>query len=79
MLAIDAGRADEALEHWRRAVEVDPATHERLLRVAMTLWSSGRRDEARPLLELFVAEAPAARYGERIGEARRILEEGGAS
>ncbi len=73
VMATEDGRSDEALAHWRSAVESDPSQHAKLLAIGGRLWSAGRRSEARPLLELFATSAPPAAYGEEIGRVRGLL------
>jgi tetratricopeptide (TPR) repeat protein len=69
----ESGRAGEALEHWRKAVALDPGESEKLLALATLLGKRGRAAEARPYLELFVASAPTALYAREIERARRWL------
>ncbi len=73
MLAAEAGGIDEAVEHWRRALALDPREHEKLLGLSFLLWRQGRTKEARPCFELFVASAPPARYGKEIERVRALL------
>jgi arylsulfatase A-like enzyme/Flp pilus assembly protein TadD len=67
------GATAEAVEHWRRALELNPRLYDALYNLGMVLYDSGRRDEARPLLQRFVSEAPPARYGADIERIRRML------
>ena len=73
VMATEEGGIQEALEHWRRAVALDPGEHAKLLAVAGGLWQAGRRAEARPLLELFAASAPPARFGAELERVRGLL------
>jgi arylsulfatase A-like enzyme/Flp pilus assembly protein TadD len=67
------GATAEAIDHWRRALELNPRLYDALYNLGTVLYDSGRRDEARPLLQRFVAEAPPARYGRDIERLRRML------
>ncbi len=73
IMAIEEGRSDAAMVHWRAAVAADAAEHAKLLAVGTGLWEQGKTAAARPLLELFVASAPAAGYNEEIGRVRALL------
>ena len=64
---------DEAIAHWRQAVEIDPSNFDALYNLAETLASTGRTAEARPYMEQFVRTAPAAFYGPDIARFRRFL------
>jgi arylsulfatase A-like enzyme/Flp pilus assembly protein TadD len=75
VMAGEAGRTDEALAHFRRAVSLDPRECEKLLALTTLLDRRGRGAEARPYLELFVARAPAARYGPELARVRALLGE----
>ncbi len=73
VLAAEAGRVDEAVERWRKAVALDPGEHAKLLAMGMHFGRQGRLVEARALLELFVASAPRQRYAREIEGVRRLL------
>lgn len=73
VMASEDGRVDEALGHWRSAVAADPQEYAKLLAIGSRLWSAGRTAEARPLLELFAASAPAATYRVEIERVRGLL------
>jgi arylsulfatase A-like enzyme/Tfp pilus assembly protein PilF len=49
-----------ALEHWRRAVELDPRDFQTLFNLGDLLITLGRPAEARPYWERYLATAPAA-------------------
>jgi arylsulfatase A-like enzyme/Flp pilus assembly protein TadD len=76
IMGAEEGRTDEALAHWRKAVASDPGEYAKLLTIGTGLWSSGRRAEARPLLELFVTSAPRETYREEIDRVRGLLAAG---
>jgi len=59
---IEAGRRNyaAALEHWRRAVELDPRDFETLFNLGDLLIQLGRSTEARPYWQRYLATAPPA-------------------
>jgi arylsulfatase A-like enzyme/Flp pilus assembly protein TadD len=67
-------RSDEAIAHWRTAVQLNPGLFDAVYNLGTTLYAAGQRDEARPLLELFLKDAPAAKYGPDIARIRKVLE-----
>ncbi len=73
IMALESGQIEEAVTHWSRAGTADPQEWGKLLVIGTRLWQAGRRAEARPLLELFVAAAPARTYREEIGRVRGLL------
>ena len=73
VVAMKSNRPDTAFDHWKRAVELAPQDFDALYNLATELESAGRRDEARPYLERFAREAPAAQYGPDIERVKRIL------
>ena len=58
VLRMRAGRPDEALDLFRRAVEREPRSGEALLYLAGALAAGGRRDEAIPYFERALEVAP---------------------
>jgi tetratricopeptide (TPR) repeat protein len=72
-LAAEHGRLDEALDHWRKAVALDPRECDGLLALGELLWRRGRPEEARVYLELFVASAPAGPPTRDVERVRRWL------
>ena len=68
-----AGDRAGAIPDLQRALDLDPQLYDALYNLAMALDSLGRRDEARPLIERFVREAPPARYGQDIERLRQML------
>jgi arylsulfatase A-like enzyme/Flp pilus assembly protein TadD len=74
VIASREGRLDDALAHWKRAVELDPAEFDTLFNVGSQLLRSGKHAEARPYLERFVREAPPALYAPDIATVRGWLE-----
>jgi choline-sulfatase len=73
VIAAETGRTAEAVEAWKRAVQLDPRGHDTLFNLGSLLWKSGRLAEARPYLERFVASAPRAFYAQDIEKVRRWL------
>lgn len=73
VVAVEEGRAVEAVEHWRAAVALDPREYEKLLALGVYHWRSGRAQDARPYFEFFLASAPPARYAREIAQVRGWL------
>lgn len=67
-----AGDDEAAIAAWRRAVELDPREFDALHNLARVLLRV-RPSEARPVVERFVREAPAALYGAEIAELRALM------
>ncbi|PYQ49939.1 MAG: hypothetical protein DMF78_16965 [Acidobacteria bacterium] len=66
VIAAETGHADDAIEHWKRAVELNPREWDTLFNLGKLLRQRGREAEARPYIGRFVREAPPARYGPDI-------------
>jgi tetratricopeptide (TPR) repeat protein len=77
-MAAESGRREEALEHLRAAVRLDPREHEKLLALGVLLWRRSGSAAARPFLELFVASAPEVLYAREIERVRSRLAANGA-
>jgi Flp pilus assembly protein TadD len=67
------GRREDAFSEWKRAVELAPGDFDALYNLGMELENAGRRDEARPYLERFAAQAPPAQYASDIARVRGLL------
>jgi arylsulfatase A-like enzyme/Tfp pilus assembly protein PilF len=67
-------RPADAVVEWRRALELDPRMYDALYNLGTVLYSSGRREEARPYLQRFAGEAPPARYARDIVRIREMLD-----
>src|SRR5947209_15662633 len=67
-------RPADAVAEWRRALELDPRMYDALYNLGTVLYSSGRREEARPYLQRFAGEAPPARYARDIVRVRGMLD-----
>ncbi|MCU1385182.1 MAG: hypothetical protein JWL71_3879 [Acidobacteria bacterium] len=75
-LAVDelsAGELPAAIDDLRRALDLDPHLYDALYNLAEALLTLGRGDEARPLIERFVREAPPARYAPDIARFKALL------
>jgi tetratricopeptide (TPR) repeat protein len=70
---MQAGRFDEAIGDWQRAVEYDPRNFDALFNLASELLRAGRTMQARPYVEQFVRTAPPALYGPEIARLREAL------
>ena len=66
VIAVETGRPDEAIEHWKRAVELNPREWDTVFNLAKLLRQRGRMAEAEPYVQQFVRGAPAAQYAEDI-------------
>ena len=61
-----SGRPEEAARLWDAGPASTPDDPDTLFNLGTLLWREGRRDEARPALERFLAVAPPARYAEDL-------------
>ncbi len=75
-MAAEEGRAEAALDHFRKALGLDSRESEKLLALGLGLRGAGRRAAARPFLELYVAAAPPSLYAREIERVRGWLDEG---
>jgi arylsulfatase A-like enzyme/Tfp pilus assembly protein PilF len=66
VIAAETGHPDDAIDHWKRAVELNPREWDTLFNLGNLLRKQGRTTEARPYLQRFVREAPRAQYGPDI-------------
>jgi arylsulfatase A-like enzyme/Flp pilus assembly protein TadD len=78
VIAAREGRVAEAIERWKRAAELNPEDYQTLFNLGSTLWGAGRKDEARPYLEAYLREAPAALEARDIARVRALLGPGEA-
>jgi choline-sulfatase len=69
-----AGELAAAIADLQRALTLDPQLWDALYNVSMALDALGRRDEARPYIERFIREAPAARYAEDVRRLRTLIQ-----
>jgi Flp pilus assembly protein TadD len=68
VIAAETGRLDDAVRHWRRAVELNPYEWDTVFNLGKVLRKAGRPEEARPFLERFLKDAPRALYGPDLGQ-----------
>jgi arylsulfatase A-like enzyme/Tfp pilus assembly protein PilF len=73
VIAAETGHPDEAIAHWKRAVELNPREWDTLFNLGKLLRRQGREAEARPYIERFVLTAPPALYGDDIRTLRASL------
>jgi arylsulfatase A-like enzyme/tetratricopeptide (TPR) repeat protein len=71
---LSTGEIERAIDDLRRALDLDPHLYDALFNLAMALDGQGRRAEAKPYMERFVKEAPAARYAPDIARFRALLD-----
>jgi arylsulfatase A-like enzyme/Flp pilus assembly protein TadD len=74
VIAAREGRMPEAVERWKRSVALNPEDYQTLFNLGSHLWQSGRRDEARPYLEAYLASAPPALEARDLARVRKLLE-----
>jgi tetratricopeptide (TPR) repeat protein len=67
------GRTRQAIEAWRRAVELDNREFDALYNLTVSLANAGALTDARAYGEQFLATAPPAFYGRELAEIRRLL------
>jgi tetratricopeptide (TPR) repeat protein len=70
-----SGREPEAIEAWKRAVELDPSQYDTIYNLGTLLTQLNRFQEALPFLELFVRTAPRDRYAKDIAGVERLIEQ----
>ena len=73
VITAEDGRTDEAIAHWRQALNADPREVSKLLAFAEFLRRRGHETDAQPYLELFVASASPQQYAREIARARHWL------
>ncbi|TAK14022.1 MAG: tetratricopeptide repeat protein, partial [Acidobacteria bacterium] len=67
------GRGGDAIEAWRRAVELDGTQFDALFNLTISLAQAGAMTDARAYGERFIATAPPAFYAQDIAGIRRLL------
>ena len=70
---IQTGQREAAIEHWRKAVDLDRTNFDALFNLGTELLNAGRNAEARIYLERFVQTAPRAFYWREIEKIRKAL------
>jgi Flp pilus assembly protein TadD len=73
VLEARASHAAAAIEHWKKAVTLNPREWDALYNLGVFLQKEGRPAEARGYLERFARDAPAFLYQKDIAEVRRVL------
>jgi len=74
VIAAQRGSLPVAVEQWQAAVELDPDLYDALFNLGVALVQLDRTEEAIPVLESFIARAPAARYASDIEDMRQLLQ-----
>src|SRR5687767_13772122 len=69
----ETGRKPEAIDRWKKAVELDGREFDALYNLTVLLSEAGRIDEARAYARQFVATAPPALYGPAIDQLRTFI------
>jgi arylsulfatase A-like enzyme/Flp pilus assembly protein TadD len=67
------GRSPQAIEAWRRAVELDGREYDALYNLIVSLADSGNVTDARGYAQQFLATAPPAFYAKELADIRRLL------
>jgi Tfp pilus assembly protein PilF len=70
VIAAETGHPEEAIERWKRAVELNPKEWDTLFNLGKLLRQRGREAEARPYIEQFLRSAPPAQYANDIRRLR---------
>ncbi len=70
---LSVGAMNPAIDDLRRALDLDPRVYDALYNLGMALDAAGRRDEARPIIERFIREAPPQRYAADIARLGALL------
>jgi arylsulfatase A-like enzyme/tetratricopeptide (TPR) repeat protein len=73
VLALEDGRAAQAVDHWRAATDRDPGEYAKVLALGIGFDRAGRTAEARVCFEFFAAHAPASRYARQLEHVRTWL------
>jgi arylsulfatase A-like enzyme/tetratricopeptide (TPR) repeat protein len=73
VIAAETGHPDDAIAHWKRAVELNPREWDTLFNLGKLLRRQGREAEARPYIERFIEKAPPAQYAADIQKLRASL------
>ena len=71
-MAAERGNTDEAIGHWKQAIELDPKELDKLLAFGQHLAQRDRPADARPYLELYLRSASSDHEAD-IEKVRRWL------
>ena len=74
VIAAQRGSLPLAVQQWQAALDLDPDLYDALFNLGRALVQLDRRDEAIPVLESFIARAPADRYANDIESMRQLLQ-----
>lgn len=69
----ESGKPQEAIQAWKRALELDPEQFDALFNLGVVALEQGDSELARSSLSRFVERAPTARFGPDIARARAML------
>lgn len=72
VIAARRDRPADAIEAWRRAVELDHTSFDAMYNLVFALAKTGDTTEAARYADMFVQTAPPARYSAEIAEIRRL-------
>ncbi len=75
--ALAANDARQAIEAWKHVVELEPRDFDTVYNLGVLLAETGRRTEAIPYLQRFLAEAPRDRYARDFPRIRALLARSG--
>ena len=73
VLAADERKLQEAIDHWGRAVKLDPREYRTVLGVGAALARAGRTVEARTYFDFLASSSPPPEYAREIDRARLTL------
>jgi tetratricopeptide (TPR) repeat protein len=73
VIAADERNLPQAIEHWGRAVKLDPREYRTVLGVGAALARAGRTVEARAYVDFLAASSPPPEYAAEIDRARLAL------
>jgi len=73
VIAADERNLPQAIEHWGRAVKLDPREYRTVLGVGSALARAGRTVEARAYFDFLAASSPPPEYAAEIDRARLAL------
>ena len=68
-----SGRRDQAIDQWKRAVELDRTEFDAMYNLVVLLAESGRIGEARTFAKQFVDTAPRTTYGREVEQLAALL------
>lgn len=75
LVAMRGGDRQAAIEHWKRAVEIQPANYDALYDLGVQLARDGQREAAQRYLIQFARTAPPAQYAKELREVDSLLKD----